>query len=100
MNPVENEFYKVLNPGWPDEIYFKYYLLEANNCLKEMNKKKRNKLNVRFKKETKKILEMDEHHFKKYNNNFVMFLKDRYEYEVKDELYSNCPHNEKKMGNV
>ena len=39
---------------------------------------------------------MDKHPLKMYDENFIMFLKDRYEFEVKNELFSKCNHFEKK----
>ena len=35
---------------------------------------------------------------KKYYENFMNFLKNRCNYEVKDELFSNCTHTEKEDG--
>ena len=76
MNPVENEFYELLNSGCPDKLYFKCYLVEANNRLKKMCKKKRDKLNIEFKKEISRIKEMGKNILKKkYYENFIQFLK-------------------------
>ena len=63
-----------------------------------MKKKERKKLNLKFRTETKKILTMDKHPLKEYKENFIMFLKDRYESEVKSGLFSKCNHLEKKGG--
>ena len=60
MNPVEIEFYELLNSGCPDKLYFKYYLIEANNHLKKMWKMERDKLNIEFKKETSWIKDKKE----------------------------------------
>ena len=100
MNPVESEFYKLLEPICPnkDKMYFEYYLLEANGRLEGMEEKERKKLNLQFRTETKKILTMDKHPLKVYNGNFIMFLKDWYESEVKSGLFSKCNHFEKKGG--
>ena len=49
MNQVEIKFYKALDPGWPYGIFFKYYLSEATNRLKEMGKEERKELNLKFK---------------------------------------------------
>ena len=93
MNQVEIKFYKAL-------IFFKYYLSEATNRLKEMGKEEQKELNLRFKKETKNILKMDECPFKKYDQKFIMFLKDRYGFEVKNELFSKCHHFKKRRESV
>ena len=50
------------------------------------------------KKETSRIKEMNKNKLKKYYEDFIQFLKNRYEYKVKDELFSNCTHTEKEDG--
>ena len=55
MNPVETEFYEVLNSGCPDKMFFKYYLKEANDRLNGIGKKERKKLNTEFEKEINRI---------------------------------------------
>lgn len=102
MNPVEIEFYELLNSGCPDKLYFKYYLIEAINRLKKMRKKERGKLNIKFEKESSWIKDrlVCKNILKKYYEDFIQFLKDRYEYEVKNELFSNCTHTKKKGENV
>ena len=100
MNTVETEFYKLLEPICPnkDKMYFEYYLLEANDRLEGMEEKERENLDNKFRTETKKILTKDKHPLKEYSENFIMFLKDRYESEVKSGLFSKCNHFEKKGG--
>ena len=43
MNPVETEFYELLEPICPNKnkMYFKYYLIEANDRLEGMAKRTR-----------------------------------------------------------
>ena len=54
-------------------MYFEYYLLEANDRLEGMKKKEREKLNLKFRTETKKILTMGKHPLKEYKETLLCF---------------------------